>query len=223
MFNRITKVFCTLSLFFFVAAQAEDTPPLCSVCQMPASYEDVYGETYTDRSYQYESFMIESYEGGGELELTKYWGTMNAVLERLPNISVDASDYYAYVLDEIVEYSTGHGALQLWELADNLDYCGLTGIPYEAGAFTLEWLSEHRPDVFANVQAMRDPNIDLKDELTYNVPFNLAVTAEYLWIVCPNLLEQFDDVDFRAKFYASAFREGDEEAYTGYKHFVENR
>lgn len=227
MYDKILVAAVAFFAFLYVMMTevvADDaTKPLCSICSFTVSVQDTYGMRYKLKDPKYKEFAIPTYQGGKAVDMSAYWDTLGAVTERMPNMTVDDGYLYAFIVDEIIEMNTQHGRTKFADTFLYERYCGITGIPYDAAMYTLDWLSQHRPDVASAIDQLRNKDNELAHELIYNVPFNLAVTLQYLWIACPNLFEEIESEEFRAKLFAELFRKDDPGAYTKYMKLVSHR
>lgn len=199
-----------------VPVQATDNAAefLCSECAFPDSASEVY--TY-EREYapqmSDESLKEQTYEGFAPLDAEYYWTMVTGVSERLTNMSEYALDHYVWFLDEVVDTSTQYGNADLFTLADQGMY-GITGITLTRAEDTLAWLEKNHPDVHARIMGMMTEEYPgLEGNLIANIPFNLAVTLEAIWLACPLIPEKFDDTAVRAQMYSEIIRGGGEDPY----------
>lgn len=219
--------FCgSLVLAAVVPVHATDNAAefLCSECVFPDSasevytYESEYAPQMSDKSLK-----EQTYEGFAPLDAEYYWSMVAGVSERLTNLSDHALDRYCWFLDEVVDTSTQYGKADLFALADQGMY-GITGITLTRAEATLEWLEKNHPDVHARIMGMMTEEYPgLEGNLIANIPFNLAVTLEAIWLACPHVPEKFEDTAVRAQMYSEIIRGGGEDPYYSFLEALDRR
>lgn len=209
-----TTCFCGLVSFSAISpahAQGQEEL-LCTQCTLPSADVYTFNRKYEPQVLD-ESLKDQTYEGLAPLDTVFYWSMVVGVSERLTNISERTIDFYVWFLDEVVATSTKYGTADLFALSE-LGMYGITGITLSRAEATLNWLQVNHPDVYERIMNMMTEEYPgLEGNLVANVPFNLAVTLEAIWLACPAVPENFDDVAVRAEMYSEIIRGGGKTPY----------
>lgn len=229
-FNVIFKILTTTVLFSSALAlspvhASDEADLICSVCKKV----DVPTEVYSYQSSYVlqipdETLAEQLYYGNAPLDL-EYLLTMAAgAAERCTNIDENSIDLYFGFIDEVMLVATNYGDADLDAYAENKDQWGVTGITMSKAKETLEWLKVNRSDVYEKIMSLMSAEYkdDLESNLLYNVPFNIAVAIEAVWLSCPVLPSKFVKIKNRARIYSEVIRGGDKEARKDFKNILKN-
>lgn len=99
-------------------------------------------------------------------------GTINFKLQILETMAVESS--LGKTLD------TGGGDL------------GICQIRLETAKDVLMFLKERHPDAYIAVQSLKDPNMDLRENLVRNIPYSIALCGSIYWWRIPDILHKGD-------------------------------
>lgn len=122
--------------------------------------------------------------------------TIRAVVLRMPNLK-STPELYALLLETMVVES---------QLGRHID-CnyGIAQFTLATAKETMSWLKSVRPDVYRAVRDLYKSDLSMKDNLTYNVPFSIALMAQYYWRVAPDLQANISTLEDRAVLWKSSY------------------
>ena len=109
--------------------------------------------------------------------------TIELVYEKLPLLPY--SDERRALLMETAATESGIGI--------SLEYKGNYGVTQfrvSSAKYLLNWLKERHPDTYASIMDMYDAKRTMRENLKYNVPFNIAMCATYYWHRNPKLTDK---------------------------------
>ena len=142
--------------------------------------------------------------------ITKYCGkmvkrsdlekTIRAVFQRLPNIKTSSN--LVELIIETCEVETLRGIESKNTVSSAT---GLFQILPRTARDTLKWLKINHKDVYRSLMDMYNKKLSLKDNLYYNVPFSIGLSATYYWRMSPNLWKRIDTHEKRAELWANVY------------------
>lgn len=141
--------------------------------------------------------------GGKMLDGDKVMETIHGVLGRMPNLKT-TNDFKLLLFETaVVETGLGHEkwstGIKKWK-----NY-GMMQFIIGSAKDTLNWLKKVRPDAYDEVvKLMHLDGVpekfkgDLLWNITNNIPFSIAMAAQYYWRVCPDLYLHIGTMEQRA-------------------------
>lgn len=126
------------------------------------------------------TFPIQEWKGKYPMDKNALSETIEMVYNRLP----------------LLEYSDERGALLLETVATESDIgvaleykgnYGVTQFRISSAKYLLNWLRKKHPEMHVSIMDMYDPTKTMRENLKFNVPFNLAMCATYYWHRNPSL------------------------------------
>lgn len=145
---------------------------------------------------------IREYKGGKALAEDDMRASIKAVINRMPNLR------YTKELEELmfetVAAETNVGELKFSTNAKSRNY-GIAQLRLDNTKEMLAWIKDLRPDVYREIEALRNTNHDLCWNITYNVPFSLAMMSQLYWRRAPDLYVHIGTRTKRAELWKAAY------------------
>ena len=122
---------------------------------------------------------ILKHSGGRQLKHSEVKETVTNVLENLDNLNhINQTNLRDLVLETmIVETLVGKSKYDY--SSTNYRNYGIAQIRAETAKDVLDWLQRKDPSTYTKVVSLMNPKVSLKQNLLYNVPFSIAICAEY--------------------------------------------
>lgn len=143
------------------------------------------------------------HKGGQAIDPERLEATVRAVLQRMPNIKT--TDDLVKLCIETMQTETGCGAEKVSTGITKWNNYGIAQFRVDTAEETLAWLKKVRRDVYDQVMDLTDRKHDLKYELSYNVPFSIALMVQYYWRRVPDLYNHIDTQVKRAELWKSEY------------------
>ena len=142
---------------------------------------------------------ILKHSGGRQLKHSEVKETVTNVLENLDNLNhINQTNLRDLVLETmIVETLVGKSKYDY--SSTNYRNYGIAQIRTETAKDVLDWLQRKDPNTYTKVVSLMNPKVSLKQNLLYNVPFSIAICAEYYFRRNANLHLDIQTVESRAK------------------------
>ena len=164
----------------------------------------VYKREINDRANRYGvsskpgKMLITVHKGGKRMNKDDFTATVKAVYQRMPHVKTSSASIALVVETAITESDLG----RVLVLGDNY---GVLQIQEYTARQMLEYLDYQHKDIYAAVEALRDKKYDLRWNLTYNVPYQIAMSITCYWHKLPNYREHIDTVTDRAVLWKSVY------------------
>ena len=141
---------------------------------------------------------ILKHSGGRQLKHSEVKETVTNVLENLDNLNhINQTNLRDLVLETmIVETLVGKSKYDY--SSTNYRNYGIAQIRTETAKDVLDWLQRKDPNTYTKVVSLMNPKVSLKQNLLYNVPFSIAICAEYYFRRNANLHLDIQTVESRA-------------------------
>lgn len=146
---------------------------------------------------------VQFHPGGERCEEGALKDTILAVVQHQPNLRSHPD--FLSLLFETLAVETGLGREKVSTGAQRWGNYGIAQFRVDTARETLKWLKAIRPDVHAAVMDFYDGQKGLKDNLSYNVPFSIALMAQYYWRRVPDIYSNIGDREARAKVWKVAY------------------
>lgn len=146
---------------------------------------------------------VQFHAGGEACDTEAMRETILAVVQHLPNLK--SRPEFLDLIFETLAVETGLGREQVETGIKRWANYGIAQFRVETARETLKWLKAIRPDVHAATMDFYDRKKSLKDNLTYNVPFSIALAAEYYWRRVPDIYSNISDREARARVWKVAY------------------
>lgn len=146
---------------------------------------------------------IQYHAGGKACNKDDIKSTIAAVLQRMPNLKT--TEELKFLLYETLIAETGLGREKLELSASKWKNYGIAQFRLDTAQETLDWLEQVRPDVYEQVMAFFDTKNDLQYNLMYNVPFSIAMMAQYYWRIVPDIYANINTLEERAIVWKVAY------------------
>lgn len=142
---------------------------------------------------------ILKHSGGRQLKHSEVKETVTNVLENLDNLNhINQTNLRDLVLETmIVETLVGKSKYDY--SSTNYRNYGIAQIRVETAKDVLEWLENKDYNVYLKVKSLMNSKVSLKQNLLSNVPFSIAICAEYYLRRNSNLHLDIRTVESRAK------------------------
>ena len=164
----------------------------------PSYTRDIVFEVSSDKP-----FVITRHSGGKMLDYDDLMNTVIATLNRMPNIEKNLN--IANLVMETCITETGMGRSKYRYAAKNYRNYGIAQLREDTVKDTLAWLRMVRKDAYKAVVELMDPKLSLRDNLMYNVPFSIAMCAQYYWRREVNLPNLVNTVEERAALWKKQY------------------
>lgn len=128
--------------------------------------------------------------------------TIKAVVLRFPNLR-HTKDLQDLLFETMLVESNllGISRKQL-EMYNNF---GIAQFRMDTAKDTLGWLKHIRKDVYDVVMDLYEDKLSLKDNLRYNIPFAIAMMAQYYWRIAPDIYPNITTLEKRGILWKSAY------------------
>lgn len=140
---------------------------------------------------------IWSHEGNKQLSYSRMKDTVEAVLQRMPNVK--SHDGFTALIMETFMVETDLGLADYQKAAKSLANYGLGQFRLDTAKDTLKYLKAVRKDVYTAVMSMYDRKLSLKDNLLSNVPLTIALCAQVYLRNIPDIHPNVLTLEQRAK------------------------
>ena len=100
------------------------------------------------------------------------------VYKRLPHIKTTESSVELMVETIIAESDGGT------DIINKYNDCGLAQMKVSATKDMLKWLKENHKDIYDALMSLRNPDLNEKDNLIKNCPYNIAIGITKYWRMC---------------------------------------
>ena len=145
---------------------------------------------------------IKEHKGGKVLSEADMRVTIKSVINRLPNLKYTKE--LEDLLFETVAAESGVGELKFSTTAKCRNY-GIAQLRLDNTKEILAWLKDVRPDVYREIESFRDSRHDLLWNITYNVPFSLAMATQFYWKRAPDIYKYIGTRTKRAELWKAAY------------------
>lgn len=152
--------------------------------------------------YQFDPLILK-HKGGSKLNDLDMMQTIYSVVSKMPNIP-----HTTEVIDLIYEtiiVETNVGGASYTYAAKNWHNYGIAQIREDTAEYLLQWLGDIRPEAKTAVMSYYDKKLSLKDNLLVNVPFSVAVAAQYYWHRVGDLQANILTLEDRAKVWKAFY------------------
>lgn len=128
--------------------------------------------------------------------------TIKAVVLRFPNLR-HTKDLQDLLFETMLVESNllGISRKQL-EMYNNF---GIAQFRMDTAKDTLNWLKTIRKDVYEVMMDLYEDDLNLKDNLRYNIPFAIAMMAQYYWRISPDIYPNITTLEKRGILWKSAY------------------
>lgn len=147
--------------------------------------------------------VIQKHSGGSALSDIQLLADITAIVDDLPNVP-HTREVVDLVYETIV-VETNLGRVPYTYAAEKWHNYGLCQFREDTASYLLSWLDKVRPDAKAAVMKYYDDELSFKDNLLTNVPFSIAMTAQYYWHRLDDLQANIATVEDRAKVWKSFY------------------
>lgn len=145
---------------------------------------------------------IKEHKGGKVLSEADMRATIKSVINRLPNLKYTKE--LEDLMFETVAAETNVGELKFSTGAKSRNY-GIAQLRLDNTKEILAWLKDVRPDVYREIDSFRDTHHDLLWNITYNVPFSLAMATQFYWKRAPDIYRYIGTQTKRAELWKAAY------------------
>lgn len=136
------------------------------------------------------------WQGGTQLNRNAFEGMVSEVIDYMPIVPYRSD--LVHLLSETAATESSFGYAVSDRRGKTL---GVYQILLSTGEFVMARLEQH-PHVLDIVQGYMDPDMNLAENLTYNLHFQTAMAVAYYWLRAgDDLLERISSLDSRAKLY----------------------
>lgn len=147
---------------------------------------------------------ITTHRGKRYLNYSETRDTVVAVLSSLNNIPT--TDDMVNLIIETFITETHFGKADFTSAAKRYANYGLGQLRLDTAKETLQWLIWiNRRDVYDTIMSYYDESLSMEDNLMYNVPFSIAMTAEVYWRKLPDLASNIKTKIARAIVWKSVY------------------
>ena len=165
---------------------------------------------------------IWTHSGGKRLNTKHLISTIEAVLQRMPNVK-SSKKFTALILETFL-VETDLGLADFEKAANRQRNYGIAQFTMGTAKDTLKYLKKTRKDVYAAVMTMYDRKLSLRDNLMRNTPFSIALCAQVYLRCIPDIHPNIHTVRQRATawkvYYNSIYGKGTIKNYiTKVNHF----
>ena len=163
-----------------------------------------YGSSYR------KPIRIWTHSGGKRLNTNHLTTTIEAVLQRMPNVK-SSKKFTALILETFL-VETDLGLADFEKAANRQRNYGIAQFTMGTAKDTLQYLKKTRSDVYEVVMDMYDRRLSLRDNLMYNTPFSIALCAQLYLRCIPDIHPNIHTVRQRATawkvYYNSIYGQG---------------
>ena len=163
-----------------------------------------YGSSYR------KPIRIWTHSGGKRLNTNHLTTTIEAVLQRMPNVK--SSKKFTALLLETFLIETDLGSANFEKAANRQRNYGIAQFTMGTAKDTLKYLKKTRQAEYAAVMTMYDRKLSLRDNLMRNTPFSIALCAQVYLRCIPDIHPNIHTVRQRATawkvYYNSIYGQG---------------
>ena len=145
---------------------------------------------------------IKEHRGGQVLDFVATRASIKAVVNRLPNLKYTKE--LEDLLFETLAAESGVGELKLSTAAKSRNY-GIAQLRLDDTKELLGWLEKIRPDVHREIMLLKNDRHDLCWNITYNVPFSIAMMTQFYWRRVPDIYAHINSVTQRAELWKAKY------------------
>lgn len=158
---------------------------------------------------------IWSHSGGKRLDTKRLITTIDAVLQRMPNVK-SSKKFTALILETFL-VETDLGLADFEKAANRQRNYGIAQFTMGTAKDILQYLKKTRKDVYDVVMSMYNDKLSLRDNLVHNTPFSIALCAQLYLRCIPDIHPNIHTVRQRATawkvYYNSIYGQGTIENY----------
>ena len=169
----------------------------------PTITRDIAELRKLEYSTEYMDPLILVHEGGSYLDGLQMRQTVYAVVNSMPNVP-HINEVYDLIYETAV-VETNLGSVPYTYAAENWNNFGIAQIRHDTAEYLLSWLKKVRPDAYNSVMTYYILDMSLEDNLLVNVPFSLAIAAQYYWHRVKDLEVNIRTLEDRAKVWKSFY------------------
>lgn len=147
--------------------------------------------------------LIWTHDGGSYVDELELYQTVHAVIWNQPNLP--HTDEMVDLVYETLMVETNLGQVSYDHAAEMWHNYGIAQIREDTAAYLLGWLQKTRPDAYVAMVQYRDDSRSLAGNLLTNVPFSIAVAAQYYWHRIPDIQANISTPLDRAKVWKSVY------------------
>lgn len=153
---------------------------------------------------------IWTHNGGKRLNTKHLTSTIEAVLQRMPNVK-SSKKFTALILETFL-IETDLGLADFEKAANRQRNYGIAQFTIPTAKDMIKYLRKTRKDVYRAVMSMYDRKLSLKDNLMRNTPFSIALCAQLYLRCIPDIHPNIHTVKQRATawkvYYNSIYGKG---------------
>ncbi len=144
-------------------------------------------------------YSITTHRGGKELPHDEMREMIQQIVADLPNIKYDRNTVDLITETLIVE--TRMGGAKYHAAAKNWGNYGIAQFCKGTAQRIMKVLKKQRPDVYAKIDKMYNHKLSMTENLLTNVPFSIALVAEYYWLTDPKFNNKISTRTARARVW----------------------
>lgn len=142
------------------------------------------------------------YEGGKRLDEKLIRQTIRAVVLRFPNLK-HTQDLQDLLFETMLVESNLMGVPQ--KLLEKYNNFGIAQFRMDTAEETIDWLRHVRKDAYDVLMTLYKRELSLKDNLRQNIPFSVALMAQYYWRVAPDIYPNITTMKDRGILWKSVY------------------
>lgn len=173
---------------------------ICSF-KLTRDIEDIRSDNYGTGTSRL--IKISSHPGGKMMDKDDLLSTISAVFQRFPNIKT--SPELINLVYETFITETDLGRENVEAAIKRYNNYGCAQFRIDTAKELINWLSIVRPDVHKALMDLYNKKMSFNWNLSYNVPFNIALCVQYYWQRIPDIYANINTVEDRAKCWKSAY------------------
>lgn len=147
--------------------------------------------------------LIWTHDGGSYVDELELYQTVHAVIWNQPNLP--HTDEMVDLVYETLMVETNLGQVSYAHAAEMWHNYDIAQIREDTAAYLLGWLQKTRPDAYVSMVQYRDDSRSLAGNLLTNIPFSIAVAAQYYWHRIPDIQADIGTPLDRAKVWKSVY------------------
>ena len=147
--------------------------------------------------------MVWTHSGGSYVDELELYQTVHAVIWNQPNLP--HTDEMVNLVYETLMVESNLGQVSYDYAAKNWRNYGMAQIREDTAEYLIGWLHKTREDAAAALLQYYDKNLSLRDNLLVNVPFSIAVAAQYYRHRIPDIQANISTPVDRAKVWKSVY------------------
>lgn len=145
---------------------------------------------------------IKEHRGGKALDEKELRASIKSVINRLPNLRYTKE--LENLFFETMAAESAIGELKFSTTAKSRNY-GIAQLRLDNTKEMLDWIKKIRPDVYQEIEILRNEKHDLCWNITYNVPFSIAMMSQLYWRRAPDIYKHIGTVTKRAELWKAAY------------------